>query len=282
MNGPRKEVSELDLHGWVDGRLDDSERARVERAFDADPQLRESAEAFRATDRALRARLDAELDLPVPPALTRAALHPSAVAGASGVGETPVAAARAAANSGRFAQAAMIVLATAIGAAAGWGARSAREPVVDAGQSERVVSIPLSRAATVAHVAYAPEVRHPVEVAASEQAHLVAWLSKRLGTPLKVPVLDAQGYRLVGGRLLPDAGRGVAAQFMFESAQGRRLTLFVRGDEGGDDTAFRYAALQGLSTFYWLDRGFGYALSGDLSREAMLAIATEVYRQINP
>ena len=282
MNGPEEKLSGLDLPRWVDGRLDQTERARVERALGADPQLRQSAEAFRATDRALRASLDAGLDLPVPPALTRAALQPPAVAAAAPEGERPAAAARASANSGRFAQAAVIVLATAVGAAAGWGARSARDTPADAARGERAFSVPLVRAATVAHVAYAPEVRHPVEVAASEQAHLVAWLSKRLGTSLKVPVLDAQGYRLVGGRLLPDAGHGVAAQFMFESAQGKRLTLFVRGDEGGDDTAFRFAALEGLSSFYWLDRGFGYALSGELPRETMLAIATEVYRQINP
>ncbi|HOA92544.1 MAG TPA: anti-sigma factor, partial [Quisquiliibacterium sp.] len=139
----------------------------------------------------------------------------------------------------------------------------------------------LDRAAAVAHAAYAPEVRHPVEVGASEQTHLVAWLSKRLGAPLKVPDLGGEGFRLIGGRLLPD-DTGVAAQFMFEAVGGQRLTLYVRRDADGADTAFRFSEEHGLLTFYWLDRGFGYALSGELARDTMQAVATSVYRQLNP
>ena len=32
-----------------------------------------------------------------------------------------------------------------------------------------------------AHSVYVPEVRHPVEVGAAEEAHLVQWLTKRIG-----------------------------------------------------------------------------------------------------
>ena len=38
-----------------------------------------------------------------------------------------------------------------------------------------------ARQAVLAHVVYSPEVRHPVEVRAAQQEHLVQWLSKRLG-----------------------------------------------------------------------------------------------------
>ena len=281
MNESKATVSDLDLQCWVDERLAAQDQ-RVERALDARPQLRAKAEHYRVMNRTLREHLDAELAIPVPPSLTHAALHPRAPLADAAPAPGDASRVRSAANSGRFAQAAALLVAVAIGVAVGWGARATRDATKLAARGMLPVSIPLIRAATVAHAAYTPEIRHPVEVGAGEQAHLVAWLSKRLGTPLKVPTLEAQGYHLVGGRLLPDAGRGVAAQFMFESAQGLRLTLFVRGDQGSDDTAFRYASSQGLSTFYWLDRGFGYALSGALPREAMLAVATEVYRQINP
>ncbi|MCL4743948.1 MAG: anti-sigma factor [Burkholderiaceae bacterium] len=267
MSESDKTPGAAELDAWVDDRLGPEEFARVQSALDADPQMRARAAADRAISEALRAQLDLELSRPVPQSLERAAR-----------GERGA----VAANAGRFAQVASLLFAVALGAVIGWVAHSATEQSDRAAAGNRSITIPLPRAASVAHAAFAPEVRHPVEVGAGEQAHLVAWLSKRLGTPLKVPDLEAQGYRLVGGRLLPDAGRGVAAQFMFESAQGRRLTLFVRGDEAGSDTAFRYASANGLSTFYWLDRGYGYALSGELPREAMLAVATEVYRQINP
>ncbi|NYH19484.1 anti-sigma factor RsiW [Paraburkholderia bryophila] len=65
--------------------------------------------------------------------------------------------------------------------------------------------------ADVAYAVYTPERRHPVEVAASDEEHLITWLSKRLNRPLSVPSLQEYGYSLVGGRLLPgEAGAGRA------------------------------------------------------------------------
>ncbi len=141
-------------------------------------------------------------------------------------------------------------------------------------------------AAAMAHVVYAPEKRHPVEVAAAEQQHLVQWLSKRLDKPLKVPDLSAQGYALVGGRLLPGSP-GARAQFMFERGDGERLTLYI-GSLGAaaaqssqpGETAFRYSAEGPVSSFYWVDQGFGYALTGNLPRELLLNLAGAVYRQL--
>jgi anti-sigma factor RsiW len=131
-------------------------------------------------------------------------------------------------------------------------------------------------------VVYSPEVRHPVEVGADQEAHLVAWLSKRLGTPLKVPHLGDLGYSLVGGRLLPGE-RGPVAQFMYQDGKGQRLTLYVRvnPDDSGE-TAFRFAQEHGVGVFYWLDRKLGYALSGEVEKNELLRIATAVYRQLNP
>jgi anti-sigma factor RsiW len=138
------------------------------------------------------------------------------------------------------------------------------------------------RRAAIAHAVYSPEVRHPVEVGAEHEAHLVAWLSKRLGAPLKVPYLGGQGYQLVGGRLLPGE-RGPVAQFMYQDSKGQRLTLYVRTnpDESGA-TAFRYADEHGVSVFYWLDRKLGYALSGEVAKDELLRLATAVHRQLNP
>lgn len=66
-----------------------------------------------------------------------------------------------------------------------------------------------------AHAVYVSEVRHPVEVEASEAQHLVAWLSKRLGATIQAPTLSTLGFQLLGGRLLPDDGKP-AAQFMYQ------------------------------------------------------------------
>ncbi|VTU20471.1 MULTISPECIES: anti-sigma factor family protein [unclassified Variovorax] len=140
-------------------------------------------------------------------------------------------------------------------------------------------------AAEVAHVVYAPEKRHPVEVAAAEQQHLAQWLSKRLDKALKVPDLSAQGYALVGGRLLPGS-EGARAQFMFERAGGDRVTLYI-GSLGAaadparaGETAFRFSSDGPVPSFYWVDHGFGYALAGALPRDQLMSLATAVYRQL--
>ncbi|HEY8606046.1 MAG TPA: anti-sigma factor [Noviherbaspirillum sp.] len=137
----------------------------------------------------------------------------------------------------------------------------------------------LPRQAAVAHVVYTPEVRHPVEVGAEQEAHLVQWLSKRLGGKLVIPDLQAAGFKLVGGRLLP-AQQGPAAQFMYEDRDGKRLTLYVRTNAGHQATAFRFANEGGLAVFYWVDGPFGYAVSGSLERDAMLHIAGIAYPQL--
>ena len=57
----------------------------------------------------------------------------------------------------------------------------------------------------------------------------------------------------------------------------------MRNEPGaGAETAFRYAREGKIGVFYWIDRGFGYALSGELEREELYTVASQVYRQLNP
>jgi anti-sigma factor RsiW len=141
--------------------------------------------------------------------------------------------------------------------------------------------------AAFAHAVYSPEVRHPVEVSADQEQHLVAWLSKRLGAPLRAPKLEGVGYSLVGGRLLPgESGGGPSpvAQFMYQCKQGTRVTLYVRTDAVGNrETAFRYAAEGNVKVFYWIDHKLGYAISSaDIAKDDLLKVANTVYQQLNP
>lgn len=84
-----------------------------------------------------------------------------------------------------------------------------------------------------------PDAAHPVEVKATEQDHLVQWLSNRLGQSIKAPDLTGFGFRLMGGRVLPAAASGVAAQLMYDDDHGTRLTLYLRNGKNGD-TAYRF------------------------------------------
>jgi anti-sigma factor RsiW len=145
-----------------------------------------------------------------------------------------------------------------------------------------VLVTPLPIRAARAHMVYSPEVRHPVEVEAKEQEHLVKWLSKRLDMQLRVPLLTGEGFELLGGRLLPGVD-GPVAQFMYQDPTGKRLTLYVTKPHKGDElTAFRFAQEGKVSVFYWIDRDCGYALSGELDKTQLARVASSVYRQLEP
>ncbi|OIQ69811.1 hypothetical protein GALL_485860 [mine drainage metagenome] len=175
--------------------------------------------------------------------------------------------------------------------AAGWlgnanwaqsAARLASRPLLGQAQLDQN----FVRQASLAHGVYVPEVLHPVEVSALQQAHLVQWLSKRLGKPLKVPDLTAQGFTLMGGRLLP-GDTSVRAQFMFQNTAGRRITLYLGAVSHASppglsdkETRFSYASQNGIPSFYWVDQGFGYALAGQLPREVLMQLADSVYHQL--
>jgi anti-sigma factor RsiW len=173
-----------------------------------------------------------------------------------------------------------MAIGAAVGGTAGWELHALRAPAAVAVKPEATV---LAHRAALAHATYAPEVRHPVEVGADQEQHLVAWLSKRLGSPVRAPKLDGEGMALVGGRLLPGE-TGPVAQFMYQCARGRRVTLYVRTEAPDHrETAFRYARENSVRVFYWIDRTFGYALSSaDLDRDELLKLANVAYRQLNP
>jgi anti-sigma factor RsiW len=135
-----------------------------------------------------------------------------------------------------------------------------------------------ARRADVAYAVYTPEQRHPVEVAATQEEHLINWLSKRLNRPLSVPSLQEYGYSLVGGRLLPGEA-GPAAQFMYENASGARLTLYVTGI-ARDETAFRLFRDGNRRTFYWVSDHMGYALSGPIAEGKLREIAIDVCSEL--
>lgn len=288
--------SEEALHALLDGRLPADARAALERRLDEDRQARATLQAWQKQDEALRKLHAAVLSEPVPPSLLAAAHR-----------------AQDARQQARLAwrwggMAASLLLAFGLG----WFAHG-RLPGPGASDAldRRLAqqSWPdFIHQATLAHAVYVPEVRHPVEVDATQEAHLVQWLSKRLGRALKAPRLAELGFELVGGRLLPGT-EGARALFMYQDARGERVTLYLSGTpqdlpaampkrapqpvymdrpdqashpgsprEGG--TEFRYVEDGAVTSFYWVDEGMAYALSGNLSRSALLHLAQQVHAQL--
>jgi anti-sigma factor RsiW len=252
-------VLEEELHGLSDGRLTAARRTEVEAWLASHPREAAQVEAWRAQNALLHRAYDPVLVAPLPARLLDATAHAD-----------------------RFS-------ALRVAAAVAWLALGGIVGFLVRGEFPATApQATLPHQAALAHAVFSPEVRHPVEVDAAQEAHLAAWLSKRLGATLKPPHLDAAGYALLGGRLLTDdggSGNGAVAQFMYQDARGARLTLYVRNDANGSgtgETAFRFSREGNIGVFYWLDGRFGYALSGSAEKTELLRVATIVYRQLNP
>jgi len=249
-------VTDAELNAYVDGELNEADRLAVEEWLQSHPEDRTRVEAYSRQNADLRNLFSPIGEEPVPDDMQAIVLKQNT--------PTP--------NRGWMQIAAAVVLMLVSGAV-GWGMRGFQDqplmPVLPS-YVERAVG---------AHVVYASEVLHPVEVEAKQESHLVAWLSKRLGSPLKAPQLGSVGYNLVGGRLLEEEGKP-AAQFMYEDGSGRRLTVYVKAYDG-KDTAFKYFTDDGLSAFYWIDAPFAYALTGDLPKADLMNVAHIVYQGVS-
>tara|TARA_R110002110_G_scaffold85816_2_gene223559 strand:- start:148591 stop:149358 length:768 start_codon:yes stop_codon:yes gene_type:complete len=247
--------TEDEIQALVDGRLDPGRRIEVEAWLSDNPDEAARVAELRDISGVVERAYDHLLERPIPARFQNTS--------APSMARSPV-----------WRVAAMIVL-VALGAAGGWFANEAVDPGKDP-------SVSLARGALKAHQMYAREVRHAVEVPANEETHLVAWLSNRLDAPLRAPNLDDQGYRLMGGRLLPAEDAGPAAQFMYEAESGERLTLYVEQNLTGGETAFRFTEYDDVSAFWWKDGPLAYVLIGQGKRDRLLTLARATYQELNP
>ena len=247
------EVHEHELHAYVDGALPEARRLEVEAWLAGHPADAARVQAWSDQNQSLHAAFDAVLNEPLPLNLVRATRHPAMAMPLKALAATL----------------AMLVTGL-IGYAIG----------LDTPGQAPAAPVYLARDAAIAHAVFSPESRHPVEVDAAHADHLVAWLSKRVGTQLHAPDFSTQGFELLGGRLL-SGETGPVAMFMYQDRIERRVTLYVRRAVAGNtETTFRHATENGVDVFYWIDGDFGYALSGQIGRQAIQQLADSAYAQL--
>ncbi|CAM5584534.1 hypothetical protein MAUB1S_09854 [Mycolicibacterium aubagnense] len=252
-----RDFTERDIHLALDGELPDEERTAFELWLESNPEMKARSSRFSADRDALRNALSSILDEPVAGRFTRLV-----------TGDGP---ARTSLRS-RWWQAAAAAVLLATGGTGGYIIGSHGIGVEDPSADR------FAEEAVAAYTVYAAEKRHAVEVPASEGEHMRNWLSARIGLRLITPDLTADGFQLVGGRLLP-SGTGKAAMLLYEDAEGNRISLFVTS-ESGSYAKGTYAERNGPTAVYWLDKGYGCAVVGSLPQERLAVVARNAYRQL--
>jgi anti-sigma factor RsiW len=167
--------------------------------------------------------------------------------------------------------AAAAAIAFVLGATAGWFGRDFLFGGRD-GENARA----LADAAIEAHRIYIAEVRHPIEVRADE-AHLVPWLSRRVGHLLKAPDLAPEGLKLLGGRLLSGPHGIATAFFMYEGGTGERVTLTTARTMREGETAFQWRASGDIGAVAWIESGLAFVVAGPAERERLDRVARRVF-----
>lgn len=252
----QRPINEEELHALVDEVLEPERRADVLRYLQVHPDVAERVDSYRRQRDALRARLAAIAEAPLPPELNI----------------RNIAQRRGRLHAFRWPTALAASVLLSLGMAGGWLLHETVRPV-DTGLTA------LADEAESGFRVYATDMERPVELRAVDHSQLTRWMSSRLNHAVSAPDLSASGYRFMGGRLLATP-HGPAALFMYDDDRGTRLVMVSRPMAHERNSRMRSISYDASSSIVWSDRGIGYGLVGRLEPHRLRQLADEAKRQL--
>jgi len=255
MNEPRPPIGEDDLQAYVDGQLAPDRRPALERYLFETPGAAARVRAFQAQRDAIRAAFKDRDKEPLPRKLSL----------------EHIIASRTQRQSRTWLFAASVAFALGIGLAGGWLLRTAMAP----GLTQQAMAY-LAQEALTSHMVYAVDRRHPIEVPGSETPHLQQWLSNRLDRAVVAPDLSAQGYHLVGGRLLATEHGGAAALFMYDDENHHRISVLLRPMAAAIHAPGATIRGDGVNGRAWIANGLGIAVVAAMPDSEITPLATQI------
>lgn len=258
-------IQEDDLHAYVDNQLSEEKRKAVEDLMQNDRTVAEKIHQWQQQNEAISIYFDKTSFDDIPEQLNIDAFNNNT--------ETKNNIVKPLGSRKYYAIAASLLLMVASGSG-GWFAHG----VFNSTQQSTPSFVKL---AISAYEVFSVEVLHPVEVGVDKKDHLLAWLSKRIDHPIKVPELEKYGFKLLGGRLLSMQESRPAAQFMFENNKGKRVTLLVSKSAIYKDRDLIFQKEKTVNSFYWMDSEVAYSVSGKIDREKLRKLSKDIYQQIN-
>ncbi|TVQ74436.1 MAG: anti-sigma factor [Chromatiaceae bacterium] len=152
----------------------------------------------------------------------------------------------------------------------GWGAHMGYERLGAPDHPDYVAE------ALSAHQVFAHDDLYPVEFRADEIEQAVSWLSAQMERKVDSPKLDNLGLEVVGARLL-GTQNGPSGLFIYENAEGQRLSVLISPHEEGTPEISLRVSRQGEQTVaYWSDEAIDYAVLGGHDRAMLTQVAAAV------
>lgn len=251
------------LSALLDGELSDAEVREVERDLEADPALLAELEAIREADRVARDEFEVMLQDPVPFDLAKL-IQDAPEPEIANTEEEPR-------RRAPWVPTIAALIALMIGGIGGYWAGQSQAPQIATapGWLEDIAEY---------HAVYAGQTRHLVEVPASEQAHIEAWLTNTVGATVAVPDLSPAGLEFQGARLLVAAGKPVA-QLMYLDADARVVALCLIAT-GTPRDGFAERTIGAFSMVSWGGADANFVVVGDQDRMDLDAIAKAAATQV--
>jgi anti-sigma factor RsiW len=154
----------------------------------------------------------------------------------------------------------------------GWAIRGSQSPTEIARLGVEAAS---------AYRIFANDPSRSVEISSDNQAELVAWMTQKLGRRILLPDLAAQGYHLVGGRVLA-AMYGPAAMLVYRDAADNRITIYVQPMRIGEPAAMRPFEAQAVDGYAWIAHQVGYTVMSDGHLAQLRSVAAQVQADAHP
>jgi len=255
MSDSPRPIAEEELHAYVDGCLDEDRQPAVLRYLQEHPDVARRVAAYQAQRDSLRDAFGSVAAEPIPPRLGLERLIQQRLG-----------------RQWRFwPAAACILIGLGLGAAGGWFVRGGMAP-------GPAIIAQLAQEAVANHVVYSADKRRPTELGATQRDDLARWVSNRLNHPVSPPDLTTEGYNYMGGRLAatPD---GPAGLFMYDNAQGLRITVFVLPLRSAASAPIQHVDFAHVDGCAWIDKNIGYTVVGNLPPAELRRLAEIVRRQ---
>jgi anti-sigma factor RsiW len=257
----RPELSEQDLHAYIDGELDAARITEITGMVNGDRLLASRVSAYRADMENLRNLFGDVAAAPLPAGWIskierRAESKPSIAFPPrvqTGIGRQP--------RRYLYALAACLVLAAGIFSYYGGGGLPQEEAIVLEASAARLDEV------------------QPRQSMASDsiatQESRAAFISAALMMPLKAPDLGKFGFELAQLRVYSGVPGGNAVQLEYRDGAGRRFTLYMR--KSSDEARVDMIERNGIWTCIWQDDVLGTVMQGEIGAGEMARLASAAY-----
>ena len=256
------------IQDYIDGRLNERDRAAVAAYLLGHPRVAAEVEAIRRQSEALRALGQEILDEPVPAHL-RDLLRDRPVPSHAELGSgAPHAMDRPIRRLRHLVEAAAAILVLCAGGAIGWFAHGVVHP---APSFEDMFLADMSRA-----YAFYGARDYPVAFPPDRAEEFVTWIGRSFEREVRPPDLAKLGYSYRGGRLIPSA-RASIGLFQFERPENADLAVFFWTTAAPPRVVSALHDRDDIAAHFWNTNGLSFAVISDKANRDLKTAAAAIF-----